>query len=418
MYRILVVDDEPLVVLGVTTLLGKMPGAVVCDTASNGKEALEKIKRHSPHIVITDIKMPIMDGLELIGECKKRYGHNLAFIVLTSYEEFSLIREAISYQVVDYMVKIGLNQDELVASVNKAIERLKAYHAFHYAKDNPYLQDRFYLNLLNQQLPETSIARQARELDIDLDCRYFAAAYGSLTRENAGENRLDKDKLDNLYFACIRMMENILKQYARTKIISLDSSWFVILFMMDEENTAGASENIQEGLADMVELLESYFSVKAGVGVGSVVESASALHLSYQEARMVQKEGGPGQIIHYREYLEQIKNRDKTQFYHSILAYIDQHIREPISVKHVAEAFAISPNYLSSSFKSHFGVSFVEYVNRKKIEKAKETLLSSNLKIYEVAEQLGFENTYYFSKVFRKIEGMSPREFIAAKLSK
>jgi len=416
MYRVLVVDDEPLVGLGITTLLNHMEGITVCDMAANGKEALEKIKTYSPHIVITDIKMPIMDGLQLISECQKRYGHNLAFIVLTSYEEFSLIREAISYQVVDYLVKIGLTEEELSGSVNKAIDRLKAYNSFQYADNNVYLKERFYLNLLNQQVPEAMIDKQAEELNINLNYPYFSVAYGTMYKENQAESPLDKKQLDNLYFSSFHMMENILKQYVEVKMISLGSACFVIIFLIDGSDLPASNRNIQDGISDAVELLSSYFSIRTRLAVGSIVKSALQLKISYQEAQRIFDESGTTQILYYRDYLEQIKNDDKKQFYDSVLAYIDNHITEQISLKSVAETFYISPNYLSASFKSYFGVTFVEYVSRKKIEKAKEILLSSNLKIYEVAAGLGFENTYYFSKVFRKVEGMSPREFISSKL--
>lgn len=416
MYRILVVDDEPLVGLGITTLLNHMEGVTVCDMASNGKEALEKIREHSPQIVITDIKMPIMDGLELIRECKTRYGHNLAFIVLTSYEEFALIREAISYQVVDYLLKVGLTGEDLTAAVTRAMEQLKAYNTFHYAQSNPYLQERFYLNLLNRQIPETMIERQAGELNIDLGFKYFSAAYGILYKEVSATGGLDQKQLDNLYFSSLRMLENILKQYVDVKMLSLGSSCFVILFLIREEDRQAANQTMMEGLADAADLLESYFSINVRMAIGSMVESALKLHESYQEARDIFDESSTEPVVCYRDHLEKVKKDDRIQFYDAIRRYIDDHITEHISVKSVAETFFITPNYLSASFKSHFGIPFVEYVNRQKIEKAKEILLTSNLKIYEVATQLGFDNIYYFSKVFRRMEGMSPREFIASKL--
>lgn len=98
MIRLLIVDDEPLVQIGIKSMLDWAElGIEICGTASNGRDALNLIEKLSPHIIITDLKMPIMDGLELMKECQKKYGRLPLFIVLTSYEEFHLAREALSF---------------------------------------------------------------------------------------------------------------------------------------------------------------------------------------------------------------------------------------------------------------------------------------------------------------------------------
>ena len=73
--------------------------------------------------------------------------------------------------------------------------------------------------------------------------------------------------------------------------------------------------------------------------------------------------------------------------------------------------FGLSPNYLSVLFKKTCGTGFSEYITQMKISRAKTMLLEQDLKVYEVADQLGFESAFYFSKVFKKVVGMSPREF-------
>ncbi|HIT64513.1 MAG TPA: helix-turn-helix transcriptional regulator, partial [Candidatus Ventrimonas merdavium] len=74
----------------------------------------------------------------------------------------------------------------------------------------------------------------------------------------------------------------------------------------------------------------------------------------------------------------------------------------------------LSPNYLSALFKKTCNIGFTEYITQKKIARAKALLLEQDYKIYEVAERLGFESAFYFSKVFKKVEGISPRDFIQA----
>ena len=78
----------------------------------------------------------------------------------------------------------------------------------------------------------------------------------------------------------------------------------------------------------------------------------------------------------------------------------------------MALLFGFSQNYLSSMFSRYSGSSFVEYITEMKVAAAKELLAQGDLKIYEVADRLGFENSFYFSKVFKKVEGISPSQYL------
>ncbi|MFR2486966.1 MAG: response regulator, partial [Hungatella sp.] len=112
MIKLLIVDDEPLVQIGIKSMINwEEYGIEVCGTAMNGANALDLIEEYSPEIVITDIRMPIMNGLELAKTCREKYGRIPLFIFLTSYEEFQLIKEAMTYEAVDYLIKLELSAD-------------------------------------------------------------------------------------------------------------------------------------------------------------------------------------------------------------------------------------------------------------------------------------------------------------------
>lgn len=115
MVQLLIVDDEPLVQIGIRSMLNwESMGIEIAGTATNGRQAYDIILEKHPEIVITDIKMPIMDGMQLIEKCQSQE-HPPLFILLTSYEEFALVKQAISYQVLDYLVKLELTEDVLNA---------------------------------------------------------------------------------------------------------------------------------------------------------------------------------------------------------------------------------------------------------------------------------------------------------------
>ena len=91
MHRLLIVDDEPLVQIGLKSMLARdFPDVEVLGTASNGAEGLELIRKLQPEIVIADIKMPRMSGLELLKESRRIFGPVPVFIILTAYEELNL----------------------------------------------------------------------------------------------------------------------------------------------------------------------------------------------------------------------------------------------------------------------------------------------------------------------------------------
>ena len=126
MYKLLIVDDEPLVQIGLKSMLTKDMGAEieVVGTASNGQEAWDIINIIMPDIVIADIRMPVMTGLELLKKSHDKYGNVPAFIMLTAYEEFEMVRQALVGEAVDYLVKIELNPESLRSAISKAIQRV------------------------------------------------------------------------------------------------------------------------------------------------------------------------------------------------------------------------------------------------------------------------------------------------------
>ena len=93
--------------------------------------------------------------------------------------------------------------------------------------------------------------------------------------------------------------------------------------------------------------------------------------------------------------------------------YIEDHYREKISLAQVAEQLVISQGYLSSIFKRQTGQNFTDYVNHVRVEKAKELISAHQYMMYEISDMLGFDTQYYFSTVFKKITGFTPKEYEA-----
>ena len=121
MYRIMIVDDEPLILAGIASLLNwEEYQCRIVGKASNGQQALALLDTLRPDIVITDIKMPAMDGITFMKTAMKN-GCAASFILLTNLEEFSLAKEALHLGAIDYLVKLELSEDSLIQALECAI---------------------------------------------------------------------------------------------------------------------------------------------------------------------------------------------------------------------------------------------------------------------------------------------------------
>lgn len=123
MLKVLIVDDEPVVRKGIVLSVDWAGmGCLVVGEAGNGEEGLEAVERYNPSLIITDVRMPKMDGIEMMRELRRR-GCKAHFIVLTAYSDFSYARSALQCGAEDYLLKPFRDQ-ELVAAVEK-VRRLQ-----------------------------------------------------------------------------------------------------------------------------------------------------------------------------------------------------------------------------------------------------------------------------------------------------
>lgn len=528
MIKLLIVDDEPLVQAGIKSMIDwtSMDISVV-GTASNGGIAYDLICDTLPDIVLTDIRMPVMTGLELARKCHDEGKELPVFVMLTSYEEFQYVKEAMSYDVVDYLIKLELTEESLRATLERAIEKVNNINAKHNTIDSPrdsafLLKERFFTKaLLNLFDSEDQFFMQARNLNLDFSYDAYAAGYIEII--NSGTEDMPFDKELALYTSSLQMINELLMKYVACHIVSLDTKHFGIIFLLNGEDKEASKDKITDSLNNVSVMLSNYYKVSIRAGIGSIVTFPMMLSSSYQEARdcfakvtadnpviffseddvhsssnlfnfslfkddllkayseydagslketfdiiidLFKKSNGrhlqaldaAGNILYlslsmlsdgeqllnsifsdrpngYRslyklssteqliDWLIQLRDglcahltsSGKSYRNHTVIQvkkYINEHISEKLSLNMIAEAFSISPNYLSILFSKYSDIGFSDYVNQSKIDAAKKMLSESDRKIYEISDELGFESSYYFSRVFKKVTGMSPRDYL------
>ncbi len=533
MIKLLIVDDEPLVQVGIKSMLNWNDyGIEVCAAAFNGKQALDLIKQHSPRIVITDIKMPIMDGLELTKACQELYGKFPLFIILTSYEEFPFIKEAVKYGIIDYLIKLELTADVLEQAIRKALNIIHEYeHTVPGDRDTNIhnFYEKFFISLLHNLFESKSqFWLQAKDLNLNFTAKSYIASFCTITISDS--QAMEQTHLIKLYYSTIQMLGEITAKYIPCYLSSLDLKHFCIIFCLDDDNFLSYKKKITEALQSAFAMVHNYFNVAIRSCVGSICYNPLTISDSYQEARQLKsccreenpivffedfrscnenfgkntfnmvlfkdallkafeefdpeilmntlteiihlfkmhpakylqaidatsnilhlaisllpdgektvaeifksypdgyqsiyKQINTEQVIKWMEILrdglyETLKSKHKTYknlILTNVKSYIDNHIEERLSLNDTAALFGINPNYLSLQFKKTFDIGFTDYITQKKISRAKMLMISEDLKIYEIADRLGFESAFYFSRVFKKIEGCSPREYLQSKL--
>lgn len=413
--KLLIIDDEPLVVTGVKSMLNWSElGIEICGTASNGSAALGIIEKYQPELVISDIKMPIMNGIELAKTCNERYGKLPLFILLTSYEEFELVREAMRYDVVDYLIKLELNKDILVSSVKKALSILNEVQAAlppdikSPGEAVQSFQEIFFLSLLNNTFEDKEhIEIQIKELNLELNAPYYVACHCKVL--DFESLSMSKEKKINLFESSLQMVREIASRYIPCYVISLDMKHFCILFSLEE--IQDYKNKIIEAILKTSSMVNNYFNVTFLTSVGHPTDHLLTIYESFKEARKISSfltKEKP--ILIYEDFLADTSS--KNAFVIHVKQYIEEHIEERLTLNQVAEVFEISPNYLSSLFKKYNSLGFSEYISQMKIAKAKSLMEDSNLRVYEIADRLGYDSAFYFSKVFKKVEGCSPSKYL------
>ena len=529
MINLLIADDEPLIQAGIKSMINWEEYNIrLIGTAANGAAAYEMIQEYSPEIVITDIKMPVMSGLELARKFQEEGKLLPVFIILTSYEEFQFVKEALTYQVVDYLVKLELTPKVLGESLKRAIGKVSELQASAQIAESPYnsiyfLKEQFFTRLvLNLFESEQQFALQADHLNIPFHYPAFAVAYMEIRSDRL--HLMSTEKQIALYTNSLQMAEELTSKYVPCHVLSLDTKHFCILFFLDEENASNYRSIIQKAIEQVSAMLFNYYSVTIHAAVGTPVTAPMQIASSYQDAKQafsqmthekpllffedipaseplknvfnislfkedirkayaeydekalydiftsimelfenqsthyVQALDAAGNILYlslsllndgeqtvsrifenrnngYRslyeltnveQIIEWLKvfrdglcdsfaahNKDyKNHIVISVKKYIKEHIREKLTLNNVAEVFNISPNYLSVLFSKYNDTGFTDYINHSKVEAAKEMMAGGDYKIYEISDVLGFESAFYFSRVFKKITGVSPRDYM------
>jgi two-component system response regulator YesN len=427
MYRILLVDDEPFMLSGIKRLIdwGKN-GALVVGTASNGQETLEKLAKLQPDIVICDIAMPGLSGLDVLKQADTEFPGTV-FIMLTNQEEFEFAREALRYRAVEYLVKSNLEGEILERALGRAIAELKNRAKLHRVEEaDEYLQVR------TRQTQIRDLAARFLERDAPLppEDAGLLAAEGMLSR---------------FAFAFIPLNFAVLPEYPeisreeRRKILDwemeiaerLCSSFFPRSFLFPHSGPGeadsfllfawggggppgnGSTEhpadlNPEAWESGIARFRERFIKMSGQITRLGVDVLASGF---YETAELPESPARILSRIKQRYYLT--SREAHSEIVKKARQYILDNVEKRIMLQEVAEYVCISPGYLSTLFRREYKQNLVDFINQAKIDLACELLRENKYRINEISYKLGFENAFYFTRVFHRRTGLTPSEYQA-----
>ena len=493
MYKILIVDDESIIVESCKLIIEKEMGErFTVYKAFSGEEALKQIMQENISIVLTDILMPGMNGLELIRRSHEA-GRYPSFILITAYDDFDYAKKAISLGATDYILK-PINKAIVIECLKRAADMLDKEQAdrnriSRYEEEHnrlvPFIEKRLVEMALYSTGRKNEITYYASMLDMDFSSGIAACIHCS---DGSGMSKV---------IAYIRD-----KKKCAADILASDH--FVLLF--PGERTVPDQET-KEQLESILSRTVDSFSrqgIEISYGIGDRWTDADGIRLSYQQARDRLRLAGSTPFSHtvenefagllaqgdvrckdrfgelyeryYRKYdsdtaalkkalsplikivlesfsehydsdyikdqethLKEIPSADllreylvsmidtacrdnrsvymknSDQIVEKVAKYVREHYADSLMLEDLTQRFNYSMAYLSHIFHKKRGKTLSEYITEVRMEKANELLVDTSLSIQEIGERVGYRNSNYFSRKYKKRFGMTPTEYAQEK---
>lgn len=277
MYKLLIVDDENQIREGLKKILNwEEYGIEICGEAFNGKQALAMIENILPQIVLTDIKMPEMDGISLLKELKAK-GLATKVIVLSGYDDFSLVRQAMKYGAVDYLLK-PTGKEELIQIIEELLDVLEDFENREESREGGDIARNHFLNrLITGSINAMEYREKSELLEINFKKGWLAVAKLKKRGIQSGEKDLQQEN--------ITILRRCQKYFEEKKIGMpfMNTGDDIVIILKDiAENK---KVNIyKEQLEELLNILEKEFSVSLFLAVSKVVKSYRNLATAYEEA--------------------------------------------------------------------------------------------------------------------------------------
>lgn len=331
MYNILFIDDDKSIIYIVKRMkLWGKSNFKIKDTANNGKQALQLIKDNKYDLIITDIRMPMLDGLELLEKMRNNNDETLVCLSST-YNDFEYAKKGIQLDAVDYLLK-PINEKDLENLLEKA--------------------------------------------EIILE------------KKNLSDIYIEKEKIDKWFFGLFDGKVNEISEGIREecKIKGLDNKACVKMVKYALENIWNKFCVVYPWINDL-EIFD--FNIKE--------ESVNIQIIKY--------------LNQLKDVIDVFKLGNQDSVINNICNVIVRNMNSTSVIEKIAEELDLTRDHVSKLFKGKVGITLNEYITTIKIEYAKKLLRSTNMRLYEISDCLGYSTVDYFGKLFKTRVSVTPMQY-------
>ena len=406
LYKVLIVDDDTLARIALKTMIEwNEHGFDLIGEAGNGKEALKLIHEGNPDIVLLDIQMPVMDGLELL-QILRNMNNAPKVVVLSTHDELELVKKAIKLGAYDYLVKLNLDFKHLIEVMEHIAykldnpsgdEEIEPVENKQFVKNIGVLRSIFFRQLLEDfYISKEELIEKMHILDITFPyekCTCFVIT----ADEFASSNTFDKKSRAIKRFSAINIIEEILGGYC----FEFESGEFVAFSSFSDSSSVDYTEDFVSEEAKtygkrVEAMLHEYLNLSVHIVMGTGENTADGLKRAYERAV---------------DTMNADTEADANIMVTEAVKYIKEHFTEKITLSDVAASVNLNPTYLSNLMKKELNKSYQDIITDFRIEKAKTLIKNNDYKIYEVGELVGYTNSFYFTRIFKKKTGHTPTEY-------
>ncbi|MDK8191029.1 response regulator [Paenibacillus sp. UMB7766-LJ446] len=460
MIKVLIVDDDKLVRKGISSA---MPwnefGMEVVGEASNGAKALEFLESNPVDLMLTDLAMPVMSGIELMRAARQHYPE-LHIVVLTLHQDFDYIQEALRLGAIDYIAKVQLEKEQFEHVLNRIHTRIGELANTRrklplIGETNVHYRKVYALVSLDRKSGQS----WPFELESNVDEIRFEVERNSwmwATPLNGEDQLFDRLKgyLDQIPQAALLVLsdvqertwsqiQNWIMNYTETSLFyAYDPQDPVVAVSLDEEDSFPIEPQDEE--MDRIkrswflspwthndhyynQLIEEFKSLR--LQKGQLMGLLYSLVMEWNHL-FAQTTLGRIAMIHSfqswyeveqwtKQTSESIRKADEQTSYSQemidgvkkAVMIMQNDLDQAFTASGLSQQLNISRSYFSQCFKDIMGKTFNDYSRYIRMEKSKEYLLNTNNTIFWIAERVGYTDEKYFSRIFRELTGLLPSEF-------
>ncbi len=363
MYTLLIADDEADERTLIRFLLNEFKNTFQILEAKNGREALQLLTDNHVDILLSDIQMPFLNGIELVSQVKQK-NPDIEVLFFSGYDDFSYVKAALSLKAVNYILK-PVDPEEFHKLLTEIINHLDS-RKIEYSKSEKYIEEHFHdviYDIPAENLCPSSIDKATNLLLLNIE--------SSIKMKQAKQLSDQVHTLLSNYIG-IQSLSHIYIRHVCTTLLKILISVLPSQTDDDLQNVVKEIYSFRH-FSDIVDLIEHYLTLVV-------------------------------------DLFEQEQNTSNYAVY-QVEQYIHLHYPEDITLNSLADLVYLNPNYLSNIFAQITGCTLNKYIKQVRMEKAQELLLNTNMKVSDISLAVGYPNASYFCKSFQKMFGATPDRF-------